>query len=160
MAFMKTIFGTLVLLAILLVLWLGRDGAWTTTLPAYRDLKPRDPIPDLLKIGDRWPLPDGAHLWFLADKTSYGTILQTRDDCVRVRLSTAGCAWLERDQIRGSWVTKAHNDVRAAGLINNKAALSGGSVSQKQHRTSGAVKAIGRIASGFEQDALISLAQR
>jgi hypothetical protein len=103
---MKFLAGSFLAVLRLIILWLGRESAWTTTLPAYRELDPLELTPEITKVGDRWPLENDASLWFRPGETSYATVLKTDEDRVFVKLGTGDTMWLERDQIRGSFMRK------------------------------------------------------
>lgn len=103
---MKIFLSLLLVLGLLGLLWVSRDNAWTNTLPAYRRLEPGETNPELVKVQESWPLARGTRLWFRVDETSYGEVVDTEGDEVLIEWSAGGEDWLERRQIRSSYMIK------------------------------------------------------
>jgi hypothetical protein len=103
---MRILASSILVAGILALLWFGREDAWTTTLPIYRKIAPGETQPELVKVGNTWPLPSGTALWFRRGMTSSGTVLQIDGDRALVRLGTGDTTWLDRDQITGSLIAK------------------------------------------------------
>lgn len=101
---MKIVAGFLAVLVLAMALWLGRDGGLSRTLPSYRELEPGEVAPDLVKVGETWPLTPGTRLWFRPGVTSYGTVVEADGELLRVAWSYGGSGWLEREQIKGSFI--------------------------------------------------------